>query len=84
MNHWIKLPLIIMVSLLTVACSTGPLADLVLINGKVATVNTEFEIAESVAVRADKIVFVGSNDAVMKFVGKKTKVIDCINAEINA
>jgi len=77
MNHWIKLPLIIMVSLLTGACSTGPLADLVLINGKVATVNAEFEIAESVAVRADKIVFVGSNDAVMKFVGKKTKVIDC-------
>ena len=39
-------------------------ADLVLHNGKVATVDGNFSIQEAVAVKGDRFVFVGSNEDV--------------------
>ena len=77
MSFKVKSQLIIVVLLLITSCSFKPQADLVLMNGKVATVNTDFEFAESVAVKADKILFVGSNDEVMRFIDNNTNVIDC-------
>lgn len=52
------------------------MADLVLLNGSVWTVNPDQPWAEAVAIKADKILGVGSTDEIKKAVGKKTRVID--------
>jgi predicted amidohydrolase YtcJ len=54
----------------------GP-ADLVLRGGKVVTVDENFSIQEAVAVRGEKIVFVGSNEEVQGYIYPNTTVIDC-------
>jgi predicted amidohydrolase YtcJ len=51
-------------------------ADLVIMNGKVVTVDKAFSIREAVAVKDGKIIAVGKNSAVQKFAGSKTKVVD--------
>lgn len=51
-------------------------ADLVFKNGNIYTVNEKQPTAEAVAIKADRIVFVGSNRDVQKYVGKKTRVVD--------
>ncbi|UCE42602.1 MAG: amidohydrolase [Candidatus Aminicenantes bacterium] len=59
-----------------IACGRPAPADLVLHGGKVATVDEEFSVHEAVAVRGDKIVFVGSNQDVEKYILPSTTVID--------
>jgi predicted amidohydrolase YtcJ len=51
-------------------------ADLVFKNGNIYTVNERQPTAQAVAVKGDRIVFVGSNADVQKYVGAKTRVID--------
>ncbi|MFB0543237.1 MAG: amidohydrolase [Candidatus Bathyarchaeia archaeon] len=51
-------------------------ADLVLLNGKIVTVNEKETIAEAVAAKGGKILKVGSTEEIKKTVGKHTKVID--------
>ena len=51
------------------------LADLVLLNGKILTMNASQLTAEAVAVKGDKIIQVGSNNAVSKLIGENTRVI---------
>jgi predicted amidohydrolase YtcJ len=51
-------------------------ADLVLTNGVVITVDPRDTVAQAVAVRAGKIVFVGSSAGVQAFVGDRTEVVD--------
>jgi predicted amidohydrolase YtcJ len=51
-------------------------SDLVLKNGNIYTVDERRLKAEAVAVKGDRIVFVGSNRDVQKYVGKSTRVID--------
>ncbi|HEY0003464.1 MAG TPA: amidohydrolase [Pyrinomonadaceae bacterium] len=51
-------------------------ADLVLRNGNVYTVNERQPRAEAIAVRGERIIFVGSNEAVKKYMGRRTRVID--------
>ena len=58
------------------SCSNSKTADLVIIGGKVATVDDDFSIAEAVAVQNDKIIFVGTNDNAKKYIGSKTKVME--------
>lgn len=59
------------------ACtSSPPNADLVLKNGKVATVNDAFSIAEAVAILDNRIVYVGDNDGVESYIQPDTRVID--------
>jgi predicted amidohydrolase YtcJ len=60
-----------------VSCGRQRPADMVLLGGKVATVDKSFSIQEAVAVRGDKIVFVGSDEEVQKFIYPNTTVIDC-------
>ena len=69
------LPIIL---LICVFCSCGPKqeADLVLRNGKVATVDADFSIQQAVAIQGDRIVFVGSNDEADAYIGGATQVID--------
>ncbi|HEX5883252.1 MAG TPA: amidohydrolase [Pyrinomonadaceae bacterium] len=51
-------------------------ADIVFKNGNVYTANDKAPTAQAIAVKADRIVFVGSNDAAQKFIGKDTRVVD--------
>ncbi|MBD0372217.1 MAG: amidohydrolase [Pyrinomonadaceae bacterium] len=56
--------------------SSQPPADLILKNGVVYTVNDKQPRAEAIAIRADRIVFVGSDADVKKYEGKNTRVVD--------
>src|SRR6267142_4540321 len=51
-------------------------ADLVVLNGKVVTVDAKFTTAEAVAVRDGVFALVGSTSDARKLVGDKTRVID--------
>jgi len=51
-------------------------ADIVFRNGAVYTVDRVRSWAEAVAVRGEKIVYVGGNGGAAKYVGPKTKVVD--------
>jgi predicted amidohydrolase YtcJ len=51
-------------------------ADLVFTNAKVYTGNDKSPRAEAVAIKGDKLVFVGRNDAAARLVGPGTKVLD--------
>ena len=61
---------------LSPSSSTIAPADLVLKNGNIYTVNDRQPRAEAVAVKGDRIVFVGSNREAQKYIGKSTRVID--------
>lgn len=52
------------------------MADLVLKNGIVATMDANNSITNAVAVKDGKILFVGSNEEIEKFIHSSTKVID--------
>ena len=52
------------------------LADLVLVNGRVITVNPFDSVAEAVAVKDGRVLRVGSTVDVKKLAGRKTKIID--------
>lgn len=60
----------------TLLLSQTPPADLVLLNGAVITVDAKDTVAEALAVRTGKIVFVGSTAGARRLVGDKTEVID--------
>src|SRR6476659_832669 len=51
-------------------------ADIVFKNGNVYTANDQSPQAQAIAVKGDKIVFVGSNAAAQKYVGPRTRVVD--------
>jgi len=53
-----------------------PLADLILTNGKVVTVEDGAAEAQAVAVRGDRILAVGSSADIQKYSGAATRVID--------
>ena len=52
------------------------LADLVLVNGQVITVNPFDSVAEAVAVKDGRVLRVGSTVDVKRLAGRKTKIID--------
>jgi len=62
--------------LLSQATTRVPPADLLFKNGNIYTVDDARPKAEAVAVKADRIVFVGSNGEAQKYVGRNTRVID--------
>ena len=55
---------------------TQSVADIVFKNGNVYTANDKSAKAQAIAVKGDKIVFVGTNEAAQKFIGTNTRVID--------
>jgi hypothetical protein len=61
---------------LAVACAGEPPADRVFVNGTVYTMDADRSRAEAVAIRAGRIVRVGTNDAVRRLVGPATEVTD--------
>ena len=51
-------------------------AELVFKNGNIYTANERQPRADAIAVKGDRIIFVGSNRDVQKYVGKSTRVVD--------
>jgi predicted amidohydrolase YtcJ len=70
----------LVLSLLALGLATGESsqasADLILKNGIIYTVNERQPRAEAIAVRGDRILFVGSNAAVKRYEGRSTRVLD--------
>jgi predicted amidohydrolase YtcJ len=56
--------------------------DLLILNGKVVTVDDDFSIAEAVAVKDNKIFGVGSNSDIKKLAGNNTKMMDLKGATV--
>src|SRR6266700_6111442 len=56
-------------------------ADTILVNGKIVTVDGRFTIAQSVAIRGQRIVAVGTNAKILKLKGADTKLIDLRSEE---
>ena len=52
------------------------LADIIIQNGRVLTVNQSNEIAEAVAIRGNQILAVGSSSEMEEYLGPDTQVID--------
>ena len=73
-GYWFLLIIICLCTI--VSCGRPAPADLVLYRGKIVTVDEKFSIHEAVAVRGDKIVFVGSNEDAEKYILPSTTVID--------
>ena len=55
--------------------SGDELADLVLTSGKIATVDESFSIQNAVAVRGDRIIFVGDQTGAEALIGPETRVL---------
>jgi predicted amidohydrolase YtcJ len=51
-------------------------ADMVLVNGKIVTMDSQESITEAVAVKYGRLLTVGSNEEIQGLVGEDTKVID--------
>lgn len=56
--------------------------DMIIINGKILTVDKDFNIVEAVAVKNGKIIAVGSNKTIEYLKGTKTKVLDLKGATV--
>ena len=74
---------LLLVSLNLVACGQSDqareaeqIADLVLRNGNVVTVDDDLPRAQAVAVIGDRILAVGSNDDIAAYIGDETEVLD--------
>ena len=50
--------------------------DVVFHNGKIATVNSQFDIVEALAVRTGRIIAVGSNESVRALAADGTRIVD--------
>ena len=51
-------------------------ADIILINGKIITVDDQFRTVQAVAIQRDRIVATGGNDEIQKLKGPATRLID--------
>lgn len=54
----------------------GPIAELVLTNGNVVTVEEDQPRAQAVAISGDRIIAVGTSEAIAGYIGENTEVID--------
>ena len=61
---------------LSAAAQGAGTADTILINGKIATVDDRFTMAQALAIKDRRVIASGNNDAVRKHAGASTKVID--------
>lgn len=69
--------IVVLLSILLFACgSDKPSADLIIINGQVATVDSTNTIAEAIAIKGDTILAVGSTGEIQDYEGDSTEVLD--------
>jgi len=76
------------VLLAAIACATPMLhaqpsaPDLILSNGKIITVDERFTVAQAVAIKGDRIVAVGDNQAIAQLAGPNTRRIDLMGRTV--
>lgn len=75
-SKWTRIALFVFITTTAFSCSSRAPADLVLLGGKVVTVDENFSFQEGVAVRKGRIVSVGSLEDIESFIGAKTQVFD--------
>jgi predicted amidohydrolase YtcJ len=75
MNRWIG-TLAVALLLVAVPYAQQPVADVILSNGKIITVDERFTIAQAVAVRGERIIAVGTNQEIARLAGPSTRRID--------
>jgi predicted amidohydrolase YtcJ len=68
--------LCLLATVLLAACTKQEPADLIISNGKIYTVNDQQPLVEAVAIKANKIIALGSAKELEKYIGDKTEVID--------
>ncbi len=61
---------------LFIQCTPKEKADFALINGKIFTVDKNDSFVEAIAVKEEKIIAIGSNKKIKKYIGKETHVLD--------
>jgi predicted amidohydrolase YtcJ len=69
----------VLLLVLIAACDAGQqgaTADIVLLGGKILTVDEKFSIAEAIAIKDSRIIAVGDSESIAKFTGESTRVID--------
>jgi len=78
MKKGIQIFLLLQLAILSnlTAQNPSPSADLILLNGKIITVDKNFSIVQAVAIYGDRIVAVGTNQEIKKLAEKNTRVID--------
>lgn len=59
-----------------VSCNRTGEAELILTNGKIVTVDSNFSIVQALAVKGDRILATGTDEEIKKLAGKNCKVID--------
>src|SRR5437764_2539044 len=67
---------LILTTLISITRAQDKPADLIVEHGKIVTVDPQFSIASSMAVKDGRIVVVGSEDQVRAFKGAGTTVLD--------
>ena len=73
---WKTAAVVILILMVGTVANAESAADLVLMSGRVVTVNAEFEVVEALAIRNGRVLAAGSNDRIQQFITPATKVID--------
>jgi predicted amidohydrolase YtcJ len=77
MMSYIRFFLCFSVAVILLSCTAKKEpANMVILGGKIYTVNDQTPLVEAVVVKGDKISFTGSETEARKFIGEKTEVID--------
>jgi predicted amidohydrolase YtcJ len=72
----VSIVVLFIILLIHFACKPMTYADLILINGKIVTVDSRFAIADAVAISKDRIIVAGTNSQMRRLTGRKTQTID--------
>jgi predicted amidohydrolase YtcJ len=64
------------ISCVLFSCNPSYSPEMIILNGKIVTVDQDFTIAEAVAIEKGKIVAVGSTNRIRKLSGNQTKIVD--------
>lgn len=67
---------------LPLACSAQEPADVVFLGGNVYTGNEKQPKAEAIAVKGDRVVFVGATDKAQSYTGERTRTVDLEGATV--
>jgi predicted amidohydrolase YtcJ len=78
-NNILNLTIMFVVSLVSVKSLAAVKADMVINNAKVYTVDGQGTIAQAIAVKGNKIIYVGNNSGVNKHIGYYTQRINAKN-----
>src|SRR5579862_9549632 len=63
-------------ALFLVSAASAQKADLILYHGKIVTVDSQFRIADAIAIRGDRILRVGKREELAEFAGPNTRQVD--------